>query len=319
MDSRTRPWGDSTRVGEVEPATTRNSLDPVTALRRLGGVADASTLRQLCDPWRIRVAVRDGAIVRAGPRRYALPVAQEAHLAAARMNGVVSHLSAALFWGWKVKLPPESPVVTVPRGRKRDPKDREGIDVRWANLPDDGIHRGMVTTRVQTVIDCARSLPFDAGLSVADSALRQGKVTASQLVNAALASPRVGRPQALRVVRAADARAANPFESCLRAVALDVPGLVVEPQFQVDDIGRADLVSPALRLVIEADSHEFHSDEQAFRHDIRRYTEMVRHRWTVVRFCWEDVMFRRDYVAEVLLDLVAAGAPCLPAPQQAQN
>src|SRR5687768_9016567 len=125
---------------------SRDLFDPEVALRRLGSVADAATLRKLCDPWAIRVAVRDGAIVRAGPRRYTLPAASEAHLAAARMNGVVSHLSAALFWGWKVKLPPELPVVTVPRGRKRDSKAREGIDVRWANLPAGGIHRGMVTT-----------------------------------------------------------------------------------------------------------------------------------------------------------------------------
>jgi len=263
----------------------REPVDPEVALRRLGSVADAATLRGWCDAWAIRVAVRDGVIVRAGPRRYALPATSEAHLAAARMNGVVSHLSAAMFWGWKVKLPPESPVVTVPRGRKRDSTAREGIDVRWANLPAIGIHAGMVTTRIQTVIDCARSLPFDAGLSVADSALREGRVTEAELIAAAEESPRTGRQQALRVVRAADRRAANPFESCLRSVALDVPGLVVEPQVQVDDIGRADLVSRELRLVIEADSHEFHSDEQAFRRDIRRYTEMVRRRWMVVRFC----------------------------------
>jgi len=284
-------------------------VDPVSALQQLGSVAGATTLRKLCDPWQVRVAVRDGAIVRVGPRRYALPAAGEAHQAAARLNGVVSHLSAALFWGWKFKLPPETPVVTVPRGRKRSASDREGIDVRWANLPAGAIHAGMVTTRIQTVIDCARSLPFDAGLSVADSALREGRLTRAQLFAAAETSPRTGRAQALRVIDAADPRSANPFESCLRAVALRVPGLVVEPQFQVDDIGRADLVSRELRLVIEADSHEFHSDEQAFRNDIRRYTARVRNGWIVVRFCWEDVMFKQEYVAQVLLDLV--GAPWL--------
>ena len=52
---------------------------------------------------------------------------------------------------------------------------------------------------------------------------------------------------------------------------------------------------------------------------IRRYTEMVRHRWMVVRFCWEDVMFRREYVAEVLSDLVVAGSPWLRTPQQEMN
>jgi very-short-patch-repair endonuclease len=163
----------------------------------------------------------------------------------------------------------------------------------------------MVTTRVQTVIDCARTLPFDEALSVADSALREGVVRRAQLLAAAASSPRSGRPQALRVAHAADHRADNPFESCLRAIALDVPRLDVQPQLVVAGIGRADLGDRRLRLLIEADSHEFHAEAAAFRLDIRRYTEMVRAGWVVVRFCWEDVMQHPERVHAVLVDVVA--------------
>lgn len=283
-------------------------MEPEVALRRLGSVADAVTLRGICTPWQIRVALRDGRIVRPGPQRYALPGAQEAHLAAARVNGVVSHVSAAIFWGWKVKTAPEVPVVTVRRGRRIDEERRKGVDVRRLNLPSTAVHRGMVTTRVQTVVDCIRTLPFDEALSIADSAIREGCVTRAELLQAVEASPRTWRPRAMRVARNADGRAANPFESCLRAIALEVPGLCVEPQFPVPGIGHADLGDRHLRLLIEADSYEFHADEQAFRHDIRRYTDMVRAGWSVVRFCWEDVMFRQDYVRQVLADMVAAGS-----------
>lgn len=62
-----------------------------------------------------------------------------------------------------------------------------------------------------------------------------------------------------------------------------------------------------LRLVIEAESHEFHTEKAAFRYDCRRYTAMVRAGWRVVRFVYEDVMARQDYVREVLTDLVALG------------
>jgi very-short-patch-repair endonuclease len=294
------------------------TTDPTAVLHRLGGATDAATLRSASSPWQIRVAVSEGRIVGAGPGRYVLPGVAEAERAAAQVNGVVCLLSAAAYWGWKVKHPPMQPTVTVPRGRKLTEARRAGLDVRRLQQPAGSVHRGIVTTRVQTVIDCARLLPFDEALSVADSALRQGRVTRPELLTAAQRSPRAGRARALRVVQAADSRAANPFESCLRAIALSVPGLSVEPQYDVAGIGRADLVDPALCLVLEADSYEFHSDERAFRHDLRRYNEMVRRGWRVLRFCWEDVMHRPDEVRAVLLDM-AAPRRRTPRPAQPKN
>ena len=88
---------------------------------------------------------------------YALPGCDAARLAAAGVGGVVSHLSAAQHWGWKLKLPPERPTVTVPRRRSRLTAD--GIEVHWADLAPHQVHCG-VTTK-QTVIDCARVYAFD--------------------------------------------------------------------------------------------------------------------------------------------------------------
>lgn len=107
------------------------------------------------------------------------------------------------------------------------------------------------------------------------------------------------------MLEAADERAANPFESVLRAIARDVPGLRVEPQQWVEDVGRADLVDARLRIAIEAESHAFHSDRAALARDVHRYTAFTRHGWIVVRFTWEDVMFDPDYVRGVLVDVVA--------------
>lgn len=105
-------------------------------------------------------------------------------------------------------------------------------------------------------------------------------------------------------MEAADPRADNPFESVLRAIALDVPGLEVEPQQWVADVGRVDLMDLGRRLVIEAESFEFHSDRASLRRDVHRYTAFVRLGYRVVRFTWEDVMFDPAYVREVLVDLV---------------
>lgn len=291
------------RVGDME------SLDPVDALRRLGTVADGATLRVQCGGWPLRKAVQEGRVLHVGRNRYALPGAPEALLAAGKLHGAASHLSAAMAWGWKIKHPPPRPVVTVPRGRAVREARRAGLDVRWQALPAGDVHGGSVTTRTRTVIDCARTLPFDEALCVADSALREGVVTRDQLLAAAVASPRSGRSRATRVVAAADGASANPFESCLRAIAHDVPGLSVRAQFAVAGVGHADLGDGTLRLLIEADSYRYHSDEAAFRYDIRRYTDMVRRGWTVVRFCWDDVMHRPNEVRAVLIDLVAQLSP----------
>ena len=280
-------------------------MDPVVALTQLGGVATAGELAGLTSRARLRAAVAAGRVVRVAVGRYVLPGADPARAAAARVGGVVSHLSAAQHWQLKLKVPPRLPTITVPRRRSRL-ADR-GLELHWADLRPDQVD-GRVTTPVQTVIDCARAYPLDVALSVADSALRAG-VDRGCLLAAALASPRTGRTRAVGVVEAADGRADNPFESALRAIARGVRGLCVEPQQWVGDLGRVDLLDARLRLVVEAESFGFHADRHSLARDVRRYTGFARLGYTIVRFTWEEVMFDPDYVRAALADLVAMGPP----------
>ncbi|RNM17322.1 hypothetical protein [Nocardioides pocheonensis] len=272
------------------------------ALERLGGVSDRKGLLGLCSRRALDAAVANGSVARIARDRYALPAANEGRVAAARLRGVVSHLSAALAHGWKVKSPPAAPSVTVRRSRSR--VDAQGVDLHWSMLTDVELAAG-VTDPVRTVLDCARVLPFDEALAVADSALRSGAVSRSRLLVAASQSARTGRASAVRVARAADGRASNPFESVLRAIALDVPGLEVVPQGAVGVIGHADLTDARLRIAVEAESFEFHALPEAFRDDVRRYTAMTRRGWLVVRFVWDDAMHRPAYVRDALADVVA--------------
>jgi very-short-patch-repair endonuclease len=275
---------------------------------KLGGTATTTELLRMFGRPAIRHALGDGSIVRVARGHYALPGGPEALAAARRVGGVMSHLSAAQHWGWKIKLPPELPVVTVPRNRKLTDPQRAGIDIRWFNLHPDDI-RGGVTSRLRTVGDCSRSERLDAALAVADSAVRSGDVTPTQIRVEALAGPRTGRPAALRVADAVDGRAANPFESVLRAICLEIPGLLVEPQVWVGETGRVDLLDARNNLILEADSWEFHGERSAFVRDVRRYTCFVRLGYAVVRFTWEEVMFEQDYVRAVLTDMVRLGPP----------
>jgi very-short-patch-repair endonuclease len=271
---------------------------------RAGGVATREELRRFLTARQVRESVLAGEIVRLRRGIYGLPDAVDAQAAFARVGGVSSHLTAALGYEWKVQFAPRKPMVVVPRNRSLTPERRAGIDVRWGDLGPDDVD-GHRTSRLRTVTDCARTLPFSEALSVADSALREGRISHQQLITEAEGGPRTGRAAAVAVARAADGRAANPFESALRALCMQVPGLLVQPQLWVDHIGRADLVDVLLSLVIEAESWEFHGSEDGFARDIRRYTDMVRAGWIVVRFTWHEVMFEPERVIAVLAEVVA--------------
>lgn len=283
-------------------------MDVAEALTRLGGIADTATLVEATSRRRVRTALAQGAIVRDGRGHYALPTAQEAARVAARLSGVSSHLSAAASWGWKVKQPPSRPHVTVPRKRNVSAERRRGVRLHFADLSDEERRRG-VTDPGRTVIDCAKNLPFDEALAVADSALRNGDLTRAELMQLAEEVPTTGRKGCLRVAQEADGRADNPFESVLRAISLDVPGLRLEPQ-QVLAVSphviRPDLVDHRLRIVVEAESFEFHSNRAALARDCERYNELGVLGWTVYRFTWGHVMNAPWYVRQVLTAAVAA-------------
>lgn len=110
----------------------------------------------------------------------------------------------------------------------------------------------------------------------------------------------------MRVAQEADGRAANPFESVLRAIALDA-GPRLTPQIVIHDRGftcRPDLVDVERKLVVEADSFEFHASRAQLRKDCRRYTGLSIRGWTVLRFSYEDVMHDQDYVRASLVAMV---------------
>lgn len=273
-------------------------MELAEVMQRLGGVAKRADLVALTSRAEFDSALRNGEIVRDAHGRYSLPVAHHAHRTANALGGVVSHRTAALLWGWELKVTPPLPDVTVRRNRVIAPERRTGVALHRANLPPDAICDG-VTSREQTLLHCLTSLPFDEALAVADSARRHGDVGQRQLIELTARLKGTGAPQARRVAHEASPLAANPFESVLRAIGLDVPGIDLRPQVVIADEtgqGRPDLVDVDRRWVVEAESHTWHSKRGALRRDCRRYTQFVLLGWRVLRFAWEDVMFHPDYV-----------------------
>jgi very-short-patch-repair endonuclease len=283
-------------------------MDPVDALHRLGGVATYTTLERLCGRGAIDSRLAAEVIRRDSRGRYSLPAVDDARRVAGAVTGVVSHTSAALLLGWEVKTVPTFPHVTVPRNRNLPSERRRLIYPHWASLhPDEVVDHA--TGRERTLIDCLRHLAFDEALAIADSALRHHDISSASLDHLAGTITGPGASRARRVAAHADGSAANPFESVLRAIAIDVRGLNVRPQVRIEYPGfaaRPDLVDEDLVVVLEADSNKFHNaSRQQLQRDCRRYTGLVTRGWLVVRFAWEDVMFRPEYVREELERLAA--------------
>ncbi len=284
-------------------------VDPVVALLlECGGSATWARLRAELPRRGIERAVRAGLVTRVARGAFVLPDATEL-AAALAVGGVVSHESAAALWSLETLTVPTTVHVTVPSaghaGRRR------GVRVHWADLRPDEVE-GRVTRPLRTVLDCARTLPFADALAVADSALRRGVVTRGELVAGADVSQGWGAEHARRVAGAADGRAANPFESCLRAVVLEAGARGFVPQLPVLVAGRQsylDLADPRRTVALEADSFAFHGTRSALDRDCRRYDELVRNGWLVLRFSWEQVMFDRAWVGQVVRDTAALRTP----------
>jgi very-short-patch-repair endonuclease len=276
-------------------------MSVVESLQRLGGVATRGTLIAVTDRNRVDRALAAGDIVVLARGRYALTDVDEARAAAHRLTGAVSWRSAAQLWGWELLRMPERPEVTLPRKRNIRAAHHSIASIHLGDLHPSEIEDG-VTTRARTLVDCLRGLPFDEGLAVADSALRHGfSVRLMRGLAASAKGP--GSAQMRRVAALADPESANPFESGLRAVAVDVPGLSVRPQRAIYDphfLGRPDLVDERLGIILEADSFEWHGKRVALRRDARRYSVFAAKGWLVLRFAWEDVMFDQQWVRATL-------------------
>lgn len=275
-------------------------MDLLEVVRRRGGLATRADLIRACSRVEVDRALRTGALVQVSRGRYTLAEIADAPRRAHAVNGVLSLTSAALHHGWEVLRPPAQTHVLLPRKRRISPERREGILVHRGDLSADD-RAGIATSKLLTLTQCLRQLPHDEALAVADSALRAGDGALLRCVAADVRGP--GSDQVRAVAAAARRQAANPFESGLRSIALGVPRLAVEPQVVISSPhvwARPDLVDARRRVVVEAESYEWHGDRAGFRKDVRRYTLLTAEGWVVLRFTGEDVMFRPDWVRRVI-------------------
>jgi very-short-patch-repair endonuclease len=281
-------------------------VDLLELLSDLGGVARRRTLLTVVDRAELERAVEAGTVLRDRRGLYVLPDVDLSVRAAAHLGGTLGLTSAALRHGWAVAVVPPLPHVVVSRGRRLPVDAHDVAVVHRAELAPWQVRDGVIVEEL-ALEQCLRRLPYSEALAVADSALREGY--GRQRLEAMADRVRgPGSRQVRLVCERADGRAANPFESTVRATSHSVPGLRLVPQQWVTDGAwrvRPDLVDDRLRIVVEADSFEFHGKRSALASDTRRYNMLVVAGWMVLRFCYEDVMYRPGWVRDVLTDATA--------------
>ena len=242
-----------------------------------------------------------------------------------RREGVLSHGSAAVLHGLPVW---SGAVAQVHLTRPRTDLVGGGRVGRHlvvhAGLLDLGdvheIDGHPVTALARTVVDVARTRPFEQAVAVADAALAAG--LSEEVLAAALGRVR-GHPgvaAARKVLGFADAHSESPGESVSR-VRLAVAG-VPAPILQYEVlgtggalVGRADFAWPELMTLGEFDGRSKYGRLLRPGENIADviYAEKLREdalrdlRWQVVRWTWADITEAIDVVVERLHRAFARG------------
>jgi hypothetical protein len=227
------------------------------------------------------------------------PLAYEAAAVLAfRGKATISHRSAAKLLGLLPWPPKAACWVTTPRGDS----DRPGLIARKATLePCDitTIERIKVTTAARTILDCAAILPpnEDSRLEEMCAQAIPKQAKPSELLEQIERNP--GKPGVRRLARLLERRAPKRPKRELERKLLrlvrssDLP----EPEVNSYVLGKErDLVWREQRVVVEADSYEFHADARTWARDIGKANDLQLARWVALRFTWFDVTERPMWV-----------------------
>jgi very-short-patch-repair endonuclease len=218
----------------------------------------------------------------------------------------LSHFSAAALYGL-VRWDHRYPEVTITgTGKRRHP----GINTHRTSAPDRTHHQGIpVTTPARTLIDLAATLPYKPLRRAVREAQRNLVTIREILATLDRLGPRRGTANLTRILATGHA----PTRSELEDAVLD---LILNAGFQHPDVNQPihvdgrrllpDFRWPHERLVIEADSAEWHDDRLTREDDAERQAILEAHGERVVRVTWAQAIAHRTQTVQRLR---AAGAP----------
>lgn len=222
-----------------------------------------------------------------------------------RIPGFVSHTSAAALHGlplWNVRLAR----VHILRRPPANGSGSARVHLHIAKVPDDELvtlDDVLLTGVTRTVVDVARTEPFESAVVLADAALASRRTTAQSLVACLTAMGRVpGTRRAARALAFADGASESVGESRSRVLMhrLGLPA----PHLQLrvlrgdrSEAGRCDFGWPSVRTLGEFDGRVKYgrllrpgqaAGDVVYEEKLRE-DELRDLRWQVVRWTWADL------------------------------
>ncbi len=158
-----------------------------------------------------------------------------------------------------------------------------------------------ITPVVEALIQAVKCQPPRAAIATLDSAWHLGIVGESEIAEIFATLPRRYR----RLRQLLDRRAESGTETLVR---LMLRGLGYRPELQVriSDVGYVDLLVDGW-LIVECDSAKHHGTWQDHKRDRRRDAVAVAQGYTTIRLLAEDILYRPEWVLEVLRGALASG------------
>lgn len=230
--------------------------------------------------------------------------------AALSTRSPLSFLSAGHWWDMPM---PDDRLVHITRMGRRRLDWPPGVRVHRVAIDRSKIvqERGLwVTTRPETVLDCAGWLAVSAGAPLLDRALQQGWLTVADIDRRLHAEPgRWGNRRLRWLADRVGDRAAAESERVLHRLLRRARISGWQPNLTVIASGRTveiDVALPAVKLAIEIDGFRYHDEDDRFQGDRTKQNALIGAGWRVLRFTWTDLHVRPQYVVVTICELLAA-------------
>ena len=217
----------------------------------------------------------------------------------------MSHDAAAALWG--LRPPQKGPIDVTVAGRET--RDRPGIRTHAVRLhPRDATrkHGVAVTSPARTLLDLAVTLPPRELDRTVEQAQAQRQASLHSLNEQFARYPRHRGAAALaKAIRTDPKLTRSKLErrtlELIRAARLPTPATNVKVlDWEVD------LVWHERHLVVELDSHSFHSSRRAFERDRRKDQELQAGGYRVLRFTWRQITEEPEAVIAALATALAS-------------
>ncbi|MFI6211905.1 hypothetical protein ACIBCD_07905 [Nocardia brasiliensis] len=229
-------------------------------------------------------------------------------------EAIVSHVSAAIAHGlpcWAIPLTR----VHLIRARSNGGRVTRQVALHSMQIePDEIVQVGglRVTSVARTVIDLARTVPFEQAVVVGDGALHSGKTTCDELrTQIARVAGRQGNPAARRVVAFLDGRSESVGESrsrvALREARYPEPELQAQITRNEVAVARVDFLFPEFGVIGEFDGlMKYRADMAGHRPpaevviaETAREDALRALGWLVVRWTWGELDNPRPWLARL--------------------